>query len=94
VPAVAGQRVYICGYMLVRTGAAGQDLEFELDSGTGSNCSVNTTPLIGPMTLPTGTVIVNRIPYAAGEKTPTGHALCVRTFGNGTLIATFYWAQF
>jgi len=93
VPAVAGQRVYLCGYMLARTGA-GTDLEFELVSGTGLNCSQNAVTILGPMTLPANTVVVNRIPYAAGEKTEIGHALCLRTFGTGQLTSVFYWAQF
>ena len=92
VPAVAGQRIYICGYMILK---GVQDLEFELSSGTGVNCANNRVIMIPRINVPV-TGIINRIPYAAGEKTEVGHAVCVQTWGNAaaSLNSIFYWAQF
>ena len=93
VPGIPGKRIYICGYMVMQT-SAGKDLEFELLAGTGLNCSINPVSIIGPMTLPAQTAIVNRVAYAGAEKTPAGTSICVRTFGSGTLTGAFYWTQF
>lgn len=91
VPGVAGKRVYLCGYVVIPAGGA--SLEFELFSGTGDRCSLNTVTILPKMPIPLAG-IVNRIPIAAGEYTPVGHSLCSRTYGNGTLSTIFYWAQF
>jgi len=92
VPGKAGQRVYLCGYMILK---GAQDLEFEVSSGTGTNCANNHTILIPRISIP-ATGIVNRIAYAAGERTEIGHAVCLQTWGNAaaSLNSVFYWAQF
>jgi hypothetical protein len=91
IPAVAGERVYLCGYMLIHSG--GPDLDLEISTGTGTNCATNKTLLLPRLSLPGGSAVVNRNPFA-GEYTPVGNAVCTETFGSGTLTAVFYWAQF
>jgi len=91
VAALAGKRVYICGYMIMR-GLGGQDLEFELTSGTGRDCQTNTQIVIPRMLIPPQG-IVNRIPYA-GEKTGPAEAMCLQTWGTGPVTSVFYWAQY
>ena len=89
------QRIYLCGYMIVRSGVGGQDLQFELSSSTGTNCALNRAVILPKMNLPASGVLVNRIAYVAGEKTPPGHAMCLEVFGSGAgVVSTFYWAQF
>jgi hypothetical protein len=90
---IPDKRIYLCGYVFIRN-SSGQDLEFELTSGTGVNCSQNSTPLLTPITMPPNQILVNRISVAAGEYTPPGHSVCLRTFGNGSVTGIFYWAQF
>jgi hypothetical protein len=96
VAAVPNKRIYLCGYMIVRAGVDPPgDLQFQIVSGTGRDCLSNKNIIIPQMAVPASGVLVNRIAYAAGEKTPPGHAICLQVFGNGpALISTFYWAQF
>jgi len=92
VAAIANQRIYLCGYMIMR-GLGAQDLEFELTSGTGRDCGTNTQIVIPRMLVPPQG-IVNRIAYAAGERAPPGNAMCLQTWGTGPVTSIFYWAQF
>lgn len=92
VPAAGSNRIYLCGYALWPN-PPGQTLEFQITSGTGTNCAANTTVIIPRVSMPAGG-IVNRIAYAAGEFTPPGHAVCLQTFGSGSITSIFYWAQF
>jgi hypothetical protein len=96
VAAMPNKRIYLCGYMIVRAGTDPPgDLQFQIVSGTGRDCGTNRTVIIPQMAVPASGVLVNRIAYAAGEKTPPGHAICLQVFGAGpALISTFYWAQF
>ena len=94
VPGVAGKRIYLCGYILMPSSpAAGQSIEFELTTGTGTNCATNKTTMIPRMSVP-ATGIVNRIAYASGETTAQGAAVCLQTWGSGSVTSIFYWAQF
>jgi hypothetical protein len=94
VAGIPNKRIYLCGYMIVRDGPVGQDLSFEVSSGTGTNCSVNKALILPKMVVPSSGVLVNRIAYTA-EKTPPGHSICLEVFGSGvTLISSFYWTQF
>jgi hypothetical protein len=86
------KKIYLCGYMIIRA-SGGQDLEFQLTSGTGVACGTNTTVILPRMDVPLSG-IVNRIAVAAGEVTPAGHAMCLQTWGNGSVTSVFYWAQF
>jgi len=92
VAAIPNKRIYLCGYLIIRA-SGGQDLEFELTSGTGVLCATNKTTIIPRMDVPIGG-IVNRIPVAAGEFTAPGHAMCLQTWGTGSVTSIFYWAQF
>jgi hypothetical protein len=92
VPAIAGKRIYLCGYLILRA-SGGQDLEFEITSGTGTNCAVGKTTIIPRMDVPLNG-ITNRIAYAAGEKTAQSAAICLQTWGTGSVTSIFYWTQF
>jgi hypothetical protein len=88
------QRIYLCGYMIVRDGPAGQDLYFVVSSGTGTNCAVGKTIILPKMAIPASGVLVNRIAYTA-EKTAPGQSVCLEVFGTGvSLVSSFYWTQF
>lgn len=94
VPGKPNQRIYICGYMIVRDGPAGQDMQFEISSGTGTNCSVGKTIILPKMSIPPSGVLVNRIAYT-GERTGPGESICLEVFGTGvSLVSSFYWTQF
>jgi hypothetical protein len=93
VAAVAGKRIYLCGFVLIHSGTSA-DFSFQLLTGTGRDCVSNQSVLLNSIPMPPNTVIVNRIPFATGESTPPGQAVCVQTFGTGSLTTIFYWAQF
>lgn len=96
VPGKPNQRIYLCGYMIVRTAAqpAGQDLQFEISSGGGVNCATGKNLILPKMSLPSSGELVNRIPYTA-EKTAPGDSICLEVFGSGpSLVSSFYWTQF
>jgi hypothetical protein len=94
VPGVANKRIYLCGYIIMPdSAAAGQSVEFELTSGTGTNCATNKITMIPRMRVPPNG-IVNRVAFASGEITAPGAAVCVQTWGSGSLTSIFYWAQF
>jgi hypothetical protein len=94
VPAVAGKRIYICGWVLIANSS--QPLSFDLLTGTGTNCATNQTELLNNITMPPNSIMVNRIPYASGESTPPGQAVCLRTTGGAqaTVSSIWYYAQF
>jgi hypothetical protein len=94
VPGKPNQRIYLCGYMVVRDGPSGQDLDFEVSAGGGTDCAIGKTLIIPKMSIPASGVLVNRIPYTA-EKTNPGDSICLEVFGSGvTLVSSFYWTQF
>jgi hypothetical protein len=92
VSAVPGQRIYICGYALTTSGNA---LDFQLWSGTGTNCAGNKIPMTPQISMGQNSSFVNRSPYIA-ETTEVGYALCAQVFGASTikLVITVYWRQF
>jgi hypothetical protein len=92
VAAIPNKRIYLCGYMIIRA-SGGQDLEFQLTSGTGVGCATNTTVILPRMDVPLSG-IVNRLPIPAGEVKADVHAMCVQALGNGSVTSVFYWAQF
>jgi hypothetical protein len=91
IPGIEGKRIYLCGMAFINSGAS---LTVGLFSGTGSNCNVDQTILISPITMPTNTTFVNRVATAAGEYTPVGHSVCLQITGNGNLTTMWYWTQF
>lgn len=93
VAGLPNKRIYICGWIVMPvTPPAAASLDFEITTGTGSNCATNKVILVPRMTVPSGG-IVNRIPYV-GQKTELGAAVCLQTWGNGSVTSIFYWAQF
>lgn len=94
VPGIAGKRIYLCGYIVMPSSdAAGQAVEFELTRGTGTNCAANRQVMIPRIRVPAGGII-NRTPFATGETTAAGEAVCLQTWGTGSITSIFYWAQF
>jgi hypothetical protein len=94
VAGIPNKRIYLCGYMILRDGPVGQDLSFEISSGSGTNCAVGKTIILPKMVIPSSGVLVNRIAYTA-EKTAPGHSICLEVFGTGvSLVSSFYWTQF
>lgn len=91
VSAISTKRIYLCGYVFIRSG--GPDLDIEISTGSGVNCAINKTLLLPRFSLPGNVPLVNRNPFAS-EYTPVGNALCTETFGSGTFTAIFYWAQY
>ena len=87
------KRIYICGYIIMPVAPPpGGDLDFQLTTGTGTNCATNSVILMPRMHVPTSG-IVNRITYAS-EATPPGHSVCLQTWGTAAVTSVFYWAQF
>jgi hypothetical protein len=64
-----------------------------LSAGTGVNCATNHVIIIPRTDVPPAG-IVNRIATASGETAPAGNAMCLQTWGTGSVSSVFYWAQF
>lgn len=90
VPAIAGERVGICGYVVISINNAAT-IQFFL--GTGTNC--NGTKMIPSegITMPNNSVLVNRLPNVYSES-PPGYAVCVQITGSGTISYILYWEQY
>lgn len=89
VAAVSGQSVFVCGWHVTNTGAAGN---FILTNGTGSNCGTGTATLI-PATNVTNTApSADHISIAAWQ-VPQSNALCI-TPSVATISAVIYYSQF
>lgn len=95
VAGIPGKRIYLCGWVLVPTppSSGSNQVEFEITTGTGTDCATNRTTLIPRMFVPAGGLI-NRNPYASGETTAQGGAVCLQTWGTGSVTSIFYWDQF
>jgi len=90
VPAVPNQRVYYCGFTIT---AKGNTLDLILSTGTGTNCATNNTPLTPQMVFPNDFALSSR-QDSVGPYAEPGYALCLQTFGQGTLGGIIYFAQF
>jgi hypothetical protein len=92
VPAVAGQRIYLCGYMLAQKGTT---LDLQLTFGQGSTCATNRQTVTPVFSLPSDLVIVNRI-ETIGPASEIGVSLCIQTIGpaGARLTGAIYYAQF
>lgn len=94
VAGIANKRIYLCGYIIMPSSdAAGQAVEFELTRGTGLNCATNKNIMIPRIRVP-AQGIINRTAFATGETTAAGEAVCLQTWGTGSITSIFYWAQF
>jgi hypothetical protein len=92
IPAMAGQRIGLCGYAMVATMLTA---ELQFIYGTGVNCgtgSVNISPVI---TLPVGGTFVNRSENIV-ERAPAGNAICFLSTSavGATMDAILYWTYF
>lgn len=93
VAAIPNKRIYLCGYMIIPSSGSGSSLDFELSAGTGVACAGNHLIIIPRTDVPPAG-IVNRIATASGETAPAGYAMCLQTWGTGSVSSVFYWAQF
>lgn len=91
ITAVAGQRIYICGWHITSTQSAANT--FQLEYGTGSGCSSPTT--ITPALVVTSTAPATDHMQFAVTQTAVGAQFCVVT--TGTTVGTngvIWFAQF
>src|SRR5690242_622163 len=89
VAAVAGQRVFICGWHVTNTGATGT---FLFANGTGSNCGTNTVTQIPALNVTSTAPSADHQTFASFQ-TPIGAAFCVNPSVN-TIAVVIYYAQF
>jgi hypothetical protein len=91
IPAMANQRIGLCGYAMVSTvGAAALQFAY----GTGTNCGAGTTNISPAIVLPVGVSFVNRTQNVV-ERAPAGSAICYLSVGQtGTMDAIVYWTYF
>lgn len=89
VTAVAGQRVYICGWDVGAGAAAGG---FQFVHGTGSSCT-SSTAFTAAYTLAINTYAAARNDFAMMQSA-VGADVCVITTGTGPTAVTLYFSQF
>jgi hypothetical protein len=91
VPAIAGQRIYYCGFTILQKG---NTLDLIVMAGQGTNCDTNTVQLTPQLELPNDFALSNRV-ESVGPATEPGYALCIQTLGtNAKLGGLIYWSQF
>lgn len=89
VAAVAGQRVFTCGWHVTNTASAGT---FQISMGTGSNCGTNNvvlTPVLNVSNTAPSTDHIDFVIFQTGQ----GQALCFNP-SVATIAALVYAAQF
>jgi|SRR5579871_3807262 len=89
VAAVSGQTIYVCGWHMTNTGAAGT---FSFQTGTGSNCGTGTATVIPATNVTSSAPSADHIDWAAWSS-PIGAALCV-TPSVATISTVVFYAQF
>lgn len=89
VAAATGARVFICGWHVTNTGAAGT---FTLSTGTGTNCGTNTATLIPAMNVTNTAPSSDHVDYAQLQ-TAQSVALCV-TPSVATIAVLVWYNQF
>jgi len=87
--AQTGQAIFICGWHVTNTAAAGT---FSLSYGTGSNCGTGTTTIIPAQNVTSTAPATDHIDYAFFN-TPVSQALCI-TPSVATIAAVIYTNQF
>lgn len=97
VSGVPGQRVYICGYVLVANGFP-PNVQFLMgQTTTDGPCFVSRAPMTPLFHLTQNQTVINRNAFP-GETTPQGHAVCINSTesgsGQGSMDVILYWAQF
>jgi hypothetical protein len=90
VPAVPGQRVYYCGFMITQKG---NTLDLIIMVGQGPNCATNQIKFTPQLSLPNDFALSSRM-ETVGPYSDAGYALCIQTLGTGALCGMIYFAQF
>lgn len=83
----ANKIISICGWVF-NAGAAAATAQ--LQSGTGTNCASNTSPVTPPFSLGVNGVLVDHIP-TAHISLPFNNDLCLVTTGTGPMEALIYF---
>jgi hypothetical protein len=91
VPAILGQRIGLCGWLL--DAASGAPPIVQLVYGTGTNCAIGTTPFTTPIAIPSNGFFLDH-QQGVYMQTPVGQALCVQATGNGSIGVAIYWVQY
>src|SRR6266550_4011548 len=89
VAAVTGQSIFICGWHVTNTGAAGT---FTFTNGTGSNCGTGTATIIPPTNVTSSAPSADHISLATIQ-VPQSNAFCV-TPSAATISVVIYYSQF
>lgn len=92
VPAVAGARIYFCGFTLLQKG---NTLDFRITIGKGTACGTDTQYMTPQLQLPSDVQITTRAEMVA-QSTEPGFALCLEAPGasGSKLGGMIYYAQF
>jgi hypothetical protein len=96
VAAVTGQTIFVCGFQVTNTGAAGT---FTFTSGSGATCGTGTTTQIPPMNVTNAAPATYNVGVAQWAIPPTAavppvaQALCV-TPSVATIAVVVWFSQF
>lgn len=88
IPAVAGQSIFLCGWHVTNTAAAGT---FSFQNGTGSNCGTGTTTIIPATNVTSSAPSADHISIATIQ-VPQGNAFCITPIA--TISAIIFYSQF
>lgn len=91
-PSIAGQRIYVCGFVFSGAGTTPTATLFY--AATGTSCATPLGTVVPVLTLPVGGAIIDHQTYYAGlPPVPSGDDLCATTAGTGS-EAIVYFSQF
>ena len=88
-PTIPGQKIHLCGYTIVGSGAA----SVQIMSGTGSNCGTNPTAITPAYPLVAQTVIPDSTDFEHGLKGLTNGAICVNSSTGAAASVLLYYNQ-
>lgn len=90
VAAVSGQNISVCGFLATAGAAAGT---FQLITGQGAACAIQTSTITPTIPLPINGNIVDHTSSAWVTLPPLGN-LCIVVTGTGPVSYNIYYAQF
>ena len=97
VPLVAGQRIYVCGFVVNQVGAA-TAATVKFVTGTGAACATNPVNKTGVMSSDVGVGVATNIAYGGGVGMvfagALGEALCITTTTTQAQKGVLTYAQF
>ena len=91
IPAVAGQSIFVCGWHITNTGAAGT-FSFQVSTSAGANCGGAPVPGIPAVNVTSTAPSADHIEYASMQ-VPVGQSLCV-TPSVATISFVVWYNQF